>query len=93
MSHKSIMHEGDRCYICGAYGVLETHHAMHGTANRKKADVDGLTVRLCHKCHRLLHDTGENDKALMQTAEAIWMRYYSKTLEEWRGRYGKSHGE
>lgn len=85
------MHNGDRCYICGAYGPLERHHAMHGTANRKKAEEDGLTVNLCHKCHADLHDHGLEDKWIMQQAERIWLRYYSKTVEEWRGRYGKNY--
>lgn len=89
---RSIMHDGDRCYICGAYGALERHHAMHGTANRRKAEEDGLTVNLCPKCHRDLHDHGSEDEWIMRQAESIWMRYYSKTIEEWRGRYGKSHG-
>lgn len=91
MSHRSIMHEGERCYICGAYGQLEAHHCMHGTANRKKAEEDGLIVNLCHTCHMDLHDKGLEDKWLMQQAQTAWMRYYSKTVQEFRARYGKNH--
>lgn len=87
---KSIMQfEMNRCYICGSRQNLEHHHAMHGFANRKKADKDGLVVMLCAKCHRDLHDHGYEDKWIQRQAMGAWCRYYGKTLIEWRQRYGK----
>lgn len=85
---KSIM-QSDGCYICGSWRDLETHHVMHGTANRKKADEDGLTVKLCRRCHSDLHDKGLEDRWLQKEGMRAWCRYYSKTEEDFRRRYGK----
>ena len=78
------------CYICGQYAT-ETHHCIHGTANRKLADKDGLTVRLCSRCHRNLHDHGTLDRELQRLAQVRWMEYFGKSEDEFRKRYGKSY--
>lgn len=77
------------CYICGQW-ASETHHCIHGTANRKLADQDGLTVRLCSRCHRLLHDKGNMDRELQRIAQQKWMDHYGKTIDDFIKRYGKS---
>lgn len=89
---KSIMHTEniECCYICGQYAT-ETHHCIHGTANRRLADKDGLTVRLCHTCHANLHDKGNLDKELQRLAQVRWMEYYERSEDEFRNRYGKSY--
>ena len=87
---KSIIHDWDECYICGAYGT-EVHHCIHGTANRRLADKDGLTVNLCHACHMRLHDKGEYDRELQKIAQQRWMEYYGKSVDEFRKRYGKNY--
>lgn len=87
---KSIIHDNDECYICGAY-ASETHHCIHGFANRRIADRDGLTVRLCHQCHANLHDKGWYDKDLQKLAQVRWMEYYERSIDEFRKRYGKSY--
>ena len=76
------------CYICGSRAE-HTHHCWHGTANRQLSDADGLTVRLCWECHRLLHDQGYYDRTLMRLAEWDWIRVYG-TEQEFIERYGKS---
>lgn len=91
--HKgSIIHTSNKesCFICGQYAT-ECHHAMHGTANRKLADEDGLTVMLCHTCHMNLHDKGNFDRELQKIAQQRWMEFYDKTADEWQKRYGKSY--
>lgn len=86
---KSIMQSECECYFCGRMDGLERHHALHGTANRRLADEDGLTVLLCHECHRKLHDKGIGDRVLQRAAESIWTRTYG-TREDFIKRYGKS---
>lgn len=91
--HKeSIIHTSNResCFICGQYAT-ECHHVMHGTANRKLADEDGLTVMLCRTCHMNLHDKGNFDRELQKIAQQRWMEYYNKTADEFRKRYGKNY--
>lgn len=90
---KSIIpNDSEYCRLCG-YPYTEIHHALHGTANRKKSDQDGLTVHLCSLHHRLLHDSPEwrgYDRELQKTAQLAWMEHYG-TLEDFRKRYGKSY--
>ncbi len=88
---KSIIQEQeDQCYLCGYTQSLEKHHVWHGSANRKLADEDGLTVMLCGFCHRLLHDRGQNDRYLMEEGEKAWLRHTGKSIEEFIERYGKN---
>lgn len=79
----------DRCYICTSRGPLETHHLLHGTANRKQADKYGLTVHLCHRCHMRLHDKGEHDRALQRIAQDTFEKNFGH--EEWMRIFGKNY--
>ena len=82
------------CFICDCWtGFPEVHHCMHGTANRRLAEADGLKVTLCPDCHRKLHDKGLGDKYLQETAEEAWLKYYGKTIKDWIARYGKNYLE
>lgn len=87
---KSIIQDTKECYLCGRSDSLESHHAIHGTANRKLADQDGLTVWLCIDCHTNLHQRGWHDKELKQVAQTAWERAYG-AREEFIKRYGKSY--
>ena len=87
---ESIMQKRVECYICGKQDVLHCHHAMHGYANRKKADMDGLWVWLCPRDHMDLHDHGIHDDELKQDAQRAWMKTYRKDKQAWIDRYGKS---
>lgn len=88
---QSIIQKERECYFCFRTRGLELHHCLHGTANRKKADADGLTVYLCWECHQALHDHGTGDNALKQLAQRIWMRANDNDEDAFRARYGKSY--
>lgn len=92
---KSIISDSQYCYLCQQIGFnnpgTEVHHCLHGTANRRLADEDGLTVRLCNVHHRFLHDRGDHDKELQQLAQSTWMKHYEKTADDFRERYGKNY--
>ena len=88
---QSIIQKERECYFCFSAVGLETHHCLHGTANRKKADADGLTVWLCSDCHRALHLFGTGDAALKQLAQRVWMRANNAGEDAFRERYGKSY--
>lgn len=81
--------EDKNCYICGSWDATDTHHCLSGTASRKKADEDGLTVKLCRTCHRRLHDEGIFEKRLKQVAQWCWEQEYG-SREDFIKRYGKS---
>lgn len=79
------------CYICGRTGHTDLHHMMHGTANRRLADMEDLTVHLCRGCHTMVHEqpwTGY-DEMLKQTAQAAFEKYHSRN--EWLRMFGKNY--
>lgn len=90
---QSIMQTKKRCYLCGHEGYLDRHHCLHGTANRKLAEEDGLWVWLCRYCHTAVHgpDGAANDLKLKQDAESAWMGYNHKGVEDFIARYGKNY--
>ncbi len=93
---KSIIQTEKKCYVCETTYNLHSHHCMHGTANRKLADQDGLTVYLCYEHHEGnmgVHSKNghELDLELKQLAQRRWMEYYSKTEDDFRQRYGRSY--
>ena len=92
---KSIISNANHCYLCGRKENLHTHHVLYGTANRKKADEDGLTIKLCPSCHTAIHNpTTKFDKwtakALKEIAQEKWEDRYG-SREEFIERYGKNY--
>lgn len=93
---ESIIQSERYCYICGSRRDLELHHCIHGVANRKLADEDGLTVYLCPMCHRGTYGVHGReghgiDEDLKKIAEAKWLRMTGKTKADWIARYGKNY--
>lgn len=93
---QSIIKNSRSCFFCGSETGLEQHHAMHGTANRKLADKDGLWVWLCAECHRGNYGVHgyhghDMDVALKKAAEYAWITTTGKTVEDWIARYGKNY--
>lgn len=89
MTKSSISNE-KKCYICGRPTNLERHHMLFGSANRKKAEEDGLWVWLCHDCHYGIHN-GNNfaKESLQKKAQAKWEENGSR--DEFISRYGRSY--
>lgn len=88
------------CALCGAPSGC-THHLIGG-ANRKKADQDGLTIRLCHSCHNLavkpqdrIHGNPIAEKLSKMLGQAIWEKNWQQentgdARAAFRERYGRS---
>ena len=88
---KSIISNDRRCYICKSQIILEKHHCVFGTANRKKADQDGLWVYLCHQHHYDVHNKNSEMKKLLQKfAQKHWMEKYGD-MDAFIDRYGRSY--
>lgn len=47
-----ITNDMEHCVICGSPTVV-VHHAIGGTANRQKSDMDKLLIPLCPKHHNM----------------------------------------
>lgn len=91
---RSIICNGDCCYLCGSTRGLERHHCLYGTANRKLADKYGLTVMLCSRCHRDtkcgVHGLNkEADLRLKMVAQITFEAKYSH--EKWMKVFGRNY--
>ena len=91
---KSILQEEKECYICHTTQNLNLHHVFNGTANRKKADQDGMTIYLCVRHHigskYSVHENQELDLLLKRKGQLAWERHYGNR-DDFIKRYGKSY--
>lgn len=94
---ESIMQsDNEKCYMCKRFitkGTRHKHHALHGTANRRLADEDGLFVYLCYDCHEGTAGAhGKNgaavDSYLKMQGQLAWEHQYA--VNAFRARYGKN---
>ena len=95
--------ENHKCYLCGCYVEYpDTHHCLHGTANRRIADREGLYVYLCQNCHTLgdkaVHRVPEIDRRLEREAQEVWEERYRSVVNpegdaraEWMRLFGKNY--
>lgn len=89
---KSIVQQGERCFLCGRKAGLERHHIMSGTANRKLSEKYGLTVWLCHEHHTGKDGVQYNRKAadsLKRLAQIAFEARYSH--DEWMQTFRKNY--
>ena len=47
---KSILSNANKCYLCGTWSGIQTHHVYFGSA-RKISEANGFKVPLCRECH------------------------------------------
>ena len=88
---KSIIQTDKVCLVCGSVNALEKHHCIFGTANRKKADEDGLWVWLCHYHHQSVHNENARLKNVLQIrAEQEWIKK-NGSEEDFIKRFGRSY--
>lgn len=80
-----------KCFYTGL-PTTEVHHIMNGTADRPKADEDGLWIYVTRSAHNWLHNT-PSGKAEMKRLKALAQRKYEETHshEEWMRRYHKNY--
>lgn len=89
---KSIIQDEKVCYRCRSTLNLEKHHCVFGTANRKKADGDGLWVWLCHAHHHAVHNKDIDYKRYLEwIAEKKWLEVRHKNIADWIERYGRNY--
>lgn len=88
----SIVSKNNYCFLCGATNGLQEHHMIFGS-KRKLADEDGLTVKLCYRCHQNIHSNPnwkDKQEALKRLAEECWIEHYGSE-EEFIKRYGRTY--
>lgn len=89
----SILQKEKRCFMCGSYQALESHH-IYGGANRKISEANGFKVWLCHWCHneppRGVHHNREN---MLKLRKLCQTKYESMghSREEFMALIGKNY--
>ena len=88
---KSIITEQKECYLCGSNYRIETHHCLHGRANRKLANKYKLVVPLCSNCHYDVHNKDiSKDRLLEATAQRAFENKVG-TRQEFMLIFGKNY--
>lgn len=89
----SIMPKDDRWSIEHFEGSHKHH--VFGGANRKLSEKDGLFIYLRPEMHNMSNKGIHFDKNFMEDAhiagQKAWMKYYNKTEEDFRQRYGRNY--
>ena len=94
MKRYSLLQDEKRCYVCNSLINIHTHEVYYGK-NRKKSIEDGCCVYLCGKHHNQsnegVHFNHKLDLELKKQMELYWMKYYNRTIDDFRKRYGKNY--
>lgn len=78
----------------------ERHEVFEGyvTKNRQYSIEDGLVIFTTPEFHRTgkfsihkSHKDWEEKTNMQKKAETIWLKYYNKTIDDFRKRYGKNY--
>ena len=73
---QSILQNSNKCLVCGTTLGLEVHHVFYGPF-RKASDRHGLTVKLCHLCHRGKNGVHFNTALDLRLKKAAQKRFES----------------
>lgn len=79
----------ERCFRCGKRGILDLHHIMHGSANRRWSTRFGLVCWMCRDCHKLVHIDAFENKRLQRIAQQAFEKKYSRA--EWMKIFRKNY--
>lgn len=100
---KSILQSDDgvMCFYWGQEPqcqgwATETHHCIGGShSNRVFCEEDGLTVRVCRRCHDKLHSSSTMMYKLRAFAQEKWEARSTaeNPRKAWIRRYGKNYRE
>lgn len=89
-----MMVSDKKCFFCGNTQNLESHHCMHGTANRKKAEKYDLKVWLCNYHHtggmKSVHRCNATDLILKQYAQRYFEEHIG-THQQWMIEFRKNY--
>ena len=86
-----ITDDMEHCIHCGST-MVEIHHIMFGTANRKLSDKYGLVVPLCPYCHRGgqgVHQNRQLDLKLKKLAQSKFEQEYPDL--DWLEIFGRNY--
>lgn len=94
---KSIMNDNPPYWRNYRFSGSERHEVWEGrTGNRKKSIEDGLVIFTSPELHRIgkfsIHlspKKWEEKTNMKKISVELWCKYYNKTEEDFRERYGK----
>lgn len=68
----------------------QKHHVFGGVANRPKSEKYGLFIWLIQEQHNYLHNHPKEMLSIKKEAQKSFMKYYDKTVEEFRSIFGRN---
>lgn len=71
-----INYESDYCYICEGIAV-EYHEPLMGNKYKKLSLKYGLSIPVCRKCHKKMHDFAEFNKKYQKIMQTDFEKKYS----------------
>lgn len=87
-----------KCWLCEANGRKETldRHHIFGGSNRKKSEIYGLVVDLCHlSCHifgpEAVHNNAETMQKLHEYGQRKAMEENGWSIDDFRRKFGKNY--
>jgi hypothetical protein len=97
MIEKCIMNDNPPYWRNYRFAGSERHEVWEGrTGNRKKSIEDGLVIFTSPELHRTgkfsihrTHKQWEEKTHMQRISVELWCKYYNKTEEDFRERYGK----
>ena len=85
-----------QCFLCNRTSRLERHH-IFGGALRKKSELLGLVVDLCHECHNEppfgVHHCKETMRYLHRFGQKLAMYQNNWTKQDFIREFGKNYLE
>lgn len=76
-----IQTDTSKCYLCGCTRWLEEHH-IFGGYNRRKSELYGLKLKLCHWCHNEPPNGAHHNKETMQYLHEVGQRAFEATYPD-----------
>ena len=77
---KSVLQKNRECWECGRVDVLNDHHIIYGTANRRISEEYGFKVWLCPEHHTGKHGVHNNNKLLDLRLKTMAQTYFESNL-------------
>ena len=82
-----IQDDIDVCYLCGGVPT-DKHHCLRGRL-RKLADIFGLYIHVCRRCHERVHEDEELENFLKQEAQRAYEKEHGH--EDYMKKFGRNY--
>ena len=79
------------CDICGELRPMERHHLFAGIGRRRKSELYGAVIHVCHNCHMAIRERPKAYEYLKRNAQIVIMTQQGWDTEDFIQEFGKSY--